>query len=217
VTALYRYLLADLIRGQRYLPPLVAFGVVVVVGSRGDGGPLLPLYGLWTGAMLVCSVWLTMVVLADEDPVQERITIVNARRRWHPLAAAVVLTLSFCLLLTIFGLGLPLVVGVRPASAADLVVGGLSQLASACCGATVGLFCSRKVIPRPGYALLLAALLVVALLLVSRIPLVNALIRLLSEGAAAAAVGPQVAAIGAASVALLVGGIAVVQEIDRRH
>jgi hypothetical protein len=73
------------------------------------------------------------------------------------------------------------------------------------------------VIPRPGYALLLAALLVVALLLVSRIPLVNALIRLLSEGAAAAAVGPQVAAIGAASVALLVGGIAVVQEIDRRH
>jgi hypothetical protein len=73
------------------------------------------------------------------------------------------------------------------------------------------------VIPRPGYALLLAALLVLALLLVSRIPLVNALIRLLSEGRAAAALGPQVAAISAASVVLLVVGIAVVQEIDRRH
>jgi hypothetical protein len=217
VTALYRYLLADLIRGQRYLPPLVAFGVVVVVGSRGDGGPLLPLYGLWTGAMLVCSVWLTMVVLADEDPVQERITIVNAPRRWHPLAAAVALTLSFCLLLTIVGLVFPLVVGVRLVSAADLLVGGVSQLAAACMGATVGMFCSRKVIPRPGYALLSAALLVLALLLVRRIPLVNALIQLLAEGDRAAALGPQVAAIGAASIALLAGGIAVVQKIDRRR
>jgi hypothetical protein len=73
------------------------------------------------------------------------------------------------------------------------------------------------VIPRPGYALLLAALLILVLLLTSGIPLVNALIRLLSEGVVAAALGPQVAAIGAASVALLIGGIAVVQEIDRRR
>ncbi len=216
MTALYRYLLADLIRGQRYLPPLVLFGVVIVVGSRGDGGPLLPLYGLWTAAMLICSVWLTMVVLADEDPVQERITAVNARRGWHPLAAAVAVTMTFCLLLTIVGLGFPLVVGVRPAGPADLVIGGVSQLAAACFGATIGLFCSRRVIPRPGYALLLAALLVLALLLASWIPLVNALIRLLSEGVAAAALASQVAVIGFISVALLAGGVAVVHQIERR-
>jgi hypothetical protein len=188
---------------------------VVVVGSRGDGGPLLPLYGLWTGSMLICSVWLTMLVLADEDPGQERITIVNARRPWHPLAAAAALTLSFCLLLTIVGLCFPLLLGVRPASAADLVIGGAAQLASACLGVTVGMFCSRKVIPRPGLALLLAALLVLVLLLVSWIPLVNALIRLLSGGAAAGALVPAVAAIGAISVAVLVAGIAVISVIDR--
>jgi hypothetical protein len=43
--------------------------------------------------------------------------------------------------------------GALPISAgrsADLVVGGLSQLAAACLGATVGMFCSRRVIPLPG-------------------------------------------------------------------
>jgi len=108
------------------------------------------------------------------------------------------------------------VVGVRPAGPADLVIGGVSQLAAACFGATIGLFCSRRVIPRPGYALLLAALLVLALLLASWIPLVNALIRLLSEGVAAAALAPQVAVIGIISVALLAGGVAVVHQIERR-
>jgi len=55
-----------------------------------------------------------------------------------------------------------------------------------------------------------------ALLLASWIPLVNALIRLLSEGVAAAALAPQVAVIGIISVALLAGGVAVVHQIERR-
>ena len=151
--ALFRYQLVCLIRGQRYLPPLLLFGVVVAVGSRGDGGPLLPLYGLWTAAMLICTVWLTMVVLADEDPAQERITAVSARRGWHPLVADTAVTLTFCLLMTIYGLGFPLVVGVRPASAVDFLVGAASQLAAACFGVTVGTFCSRKVIPATGLRL----------------------------------------------------------------
>ena len=167
--------------------------------------------------MLICTVWLTMVVLADQDPVQERITAVNARRPWYPLSAAIAVTLSFCLLLTIGGLAFPLAVGVRPASSADLLVGGLSQFASACVGAAVGLSCSRKVVPRPGYAMLVAALLTVALLLARWIPLVNALIRMLSQGDPAAAVLPRVALICVVSLALLAGGIAVVHRIDRRR
>ena len=215
--ALFRYQLVCLIRGQRYLPPLLLFGVVVAVGSRGDGGPLLPLYGLWTAAMLICTVWLTMVVLADEDPAQERITAVSGRRGWHPLVADTAVTLTFCLLMTIYGLGFPLLVGVRPASAVDFLVGAASQLAAACFGVTVGTFCSRKVIPRPGYAFLVAALLVLAQLLVSKIPLVNALIRLLSDGRPAVTVLPQVSIIGAIGVAVLAAGLPAVHAIHRRH
>lgn len=177
----------------------------------------MPLYGLWTAAMLICTVWLTMVVLADEDPAQERITAVSARRGWHPLVADTAVTLTFCLLMTIYGLGFPLLVGVRPASAVDFLVGAASQLAAACFGVTVGTFCSRKVIPRPGYAFLVAALLVLAQLLVSKIPLVNALIRLLSDGRPAVTVLPQVSIIGAIGVAVLAAGLPAVHAIHRRH
>jgi predicted Co/Zn/Cd cation transporter (cation efflux family) len=61
-------------------------------------------------------------------------------------------------------------VGVHPAGGGDLLVGFLAQLASASTGVIVGLFCGRQVIPRPGYALLLAAVAVLALLLVRWIP-----------------------------------------------
>ena len=96
--ALYRYVAAGVLHRQLYLPPVLLFAVVVAVGSRGDGGPLLPLYALWVGAMLPCSVWLTVAVLATEDAVQERITRVNARRMWFPLVAGALVALTFGIL-----------------------------------------------------------------------------------------------------------------------
>jgi len=62
-----------------------------------------------------------------------------------------------------------------------------------------------------------AALLVLAQLLVSKIPLVNALIRLLSDGRPAVTVLPQVSIIGAIGVAVLAAGLPAVHAIHRRH
>ncbi len=215
MTALYRYLAANVLHRQLYLPPVLLFGVVVVVGSRGDGGPLLPLYALWTGAILISSVWLTIVVLATEDVVQERITMVSAHRMWFPLAAAVLVTVTFDGVMAAAALFFPLLVGVRSAGGGDLLVGLLAQLASAGAGVIVGMFCSRQVVPRPGYALLLAAAAVLALLLVQWVPPVNPLIRLLAGGESASAMLGRVAVTAALVTLFVVATIPIVHALHR--
>ncbi len=214
MTAMYRYLAAGVLHRQLYLPPVLLFAVVVVVGSRGDGGPLLPLYALWVGAILVSSLWLTVAVLATEDVVQERITSVSARRMWYPLVAAVLITATFDVVMAGAAVFFPLLVGVRPTSGTDLLVGFLAQLAAAGTGLIVGLFCSRQVLPRPGYALLLAAVAVLALLLVRWIPPVNALIRLLAGGEPASAMLGQVLLSDALVVLSVIAAVAIVHRLQ---
>jgi len=215
MTALYRYIAAGVLHRQLYLPPVLLFAVVVAVGSHGDGGPLLPLYALWVGAILLSSVWLTVAVLATEDVVQERITRVNTRRMWFPLVAAVLVVLTFDVVLAGAAVFFPLLVGVHPAGGGDLLVGFLAQLAAAGTGVIVGLFCGRQVIPRPGYALLLAAVAVLALLLVRWIPPVNPLIRLLAGGdPASAIIGPVLLADALVAV-VLVAAVPVVHRAQR--
>jgi len=213
--ALYRYVAAGVLHRQLYLPPVLLFAVVVAVGSRGDGGPLLPLYALWVGAMLPCSVWLTVAVLATEDAVQERITRVNARRMWFPLVAGALVALTFDVVMAGAAVFFPLLVGVRPAGPADLMVGFLAQMAAAGTGVVVGLFCARQVILRPGYALLLAAVAVLALLLVRWIPPVNPLIRLLAGGDPASAVIGPVLLADASVAALLIAALPIARRLQR--
>lgn len=215
MTALYRYLAAGVLHRQLYLPPVLLFAVVVVVGSKGDGGPLLSLYALWVGAILVSSLWLTVAVLATEDVVQERITRVNARRMWVPLVAAMMVVLTFGVLMAGAAVFFPLLVGVHPTSGTDLLVGFLAQLAAAGTGMIVGLFCARRVLPRPGYALLLAAVAVLALLLVRWIPPVNALIRLLAGGEPASAMVGQVLLSDAFVALSAIAAVAIVLRLQR--
>jgi hypothetical protein len=147
--------------------------------------------------------------------VQERITRVTARRMWVPLVAAVLVTATFDVVMAAAALFFPLLVGVHPTSGTDLLVGFLAQLAAAGAGVIVGLFCSRQVLPRPGYSLLLAAVAVLALLLVRWIPPVNALIRLLAGGdPASAMVGPVLLADTLVAVILTVT-IPIVHRLQR--
>jgi len=154
-------------------------------------------------------------VLATEDVVQERITKVNARRMWVPLVAAMMVVLTFDVVMAGAAVFFPLLVGVHPTSGTDLLVGFLAQMAAAGTGAIVGLFCSRQVLPRPGYALLLAAVAVLALLLVRWLPPVNPLIRLLAGGdPASTMVGPVLLADAFVAV-ILVAAVPVVHRAQR--
>jgi hypothetical protein len=134
---------------------------------------------------------------------------------WFPLVAAVLVALTFDVVMAGAAVFFPLLVGVHPADPRDLLVGFLAQMAAAGTGAIVGLFCGRQVTLRPGYALLLAAVAVLALLLVRWIPPVNPLIRLLAGGEPASTmVGPVLLA--DAFVALsVIAAIPIVHRLQR--
>ncbi|HWE90505.1 MAG TPA: hypothetical protein VG317_13675 [Pseudonocardiaceae bacterium] len=178
---LVRYLLAVLLHSQRYLPALLLYLVALGVLTSDDSGPLVPVYALSAGALFVCGTWLTIALANVPHPVQRAITVVHARGAVPVLVATVLAALLSCAVLAVAGLGFPVLTGGHRVSGAALAVGGLALLACACTAVAVGLLCSRLVIHRPGYALMVALAVVLALLLVRGLPPVNLLLRLLAS------------------------------------
>ncbi|GAA0920144.1 hypothetical protein GCM10009557_90860 [Virgisporangium ochraceum] len=69
MTALTRYALSLLGRGQTYVPPLLLYAAAVVVLTTNDLGPLAGTYAACALTQFACLVWLTVAV-------------VNAQRGW---------------------------------------------------------------------------------------------------------------------------------------
>ncbi|MBT2394608.1 hypothetical protein [Streptomyces sp. ISL-100] len=178
--ALIRYSFAIVLHTQRYLAPLLLFtglmGVLTVNGS----GPLPPAYASSAGALFLCSTWLTMALLSLDTAPQRAIVLVSAGRSFKVLLGSVSTVLISCLILTVLGLLFPLWVGSYDVRAADLLLGVVAQLACACAGTAIGVFCSRLVFARQGYALVAALALVTVGLFVQGMPPVNRLLQLMA-------------------------------------
>lgn len=179
--ALIRFTSATMLHSQRYLAPALLFMTAVGVSSSNDSGPLAPIYGLCAGALFVCATWFTIALISVEDPAHRAITIVSARHSGRVLLASVIVAVISCLILTVVGVVLPLLVGTHTVEAADLALGVESGLTGAFAGIAIGLLCSRLVIRRQVYALIAALGLVMAALLVRGLPPVNVLLRLLAN------------------------------------
>lgn len=217
--ALARYTLAVMVHSQRYLPPVLLF--VVCMGTFAqDAGvePVLPIFAPMTAVVFVCAAWLTIVLVAAEDPVQRAITTVNAGRSWPQLVALVLVVLATFAVLIVMLLALPLILGNRDVGAADLFVGGVALLTGAAFGTAVGLPTSRLVIRRQGYALLATLVLLMAFLLVRGLPPVNTLVILLSQDGAEPAdmLLPELAYL-LLTAAVLAGSVAGTQAIASRR
>ena len=182
--ALIRYTTASMLHSQRYLAPALLFMAVVGISSSNDSGPLPPVYGLCAGALCVCATWLTIVVIGIEDPAHRAILIVSSGDSRRVLAASVSVAVISCSVLSVIGLMLPLLVGTHTVGISDLVLGFEAESTCAAVGISIGLLCSRLVIRRQGYALILAIGLVMAVLLVRGLPPINVLIRLMVNGTA---------------------------------
>ncbi|MGH3803890.1 MAG: hypothetical protein ACRDTD_27920, partial [Pseudonocardiaceae bacterium] len=77
MTAMARYALADYLRSQRFLPPLVAYLSFLAI-LNAIQGTVLPGYGASAAGLLPASVWLTLSLHNTEDALQATVTIVNA-------------------------------------------------------------------------------------------------------------------------------------------
>lgn len=216
MTALVRYVMATTLHTQRYLAPALLYLTVVVVATRGDSGPLPPLYGLLAGALLPCAAWLTMAVISVEDPGHYAITVVTAGRPVRVLLACVCVALICCLALTLAGLGLPLLLGHHDVGVFDLVLAAEAHLVCACVGVAVGLLCSRLLIPRQGHALLIAVVAVMVAILVPGSP-ANTLLRKMTEKADPAALVPWAAVDLAMGLAVLGAAVVVTERLASRR
>lgn len=108
-------------------------------------------------------------------------------------------------------------VGRNVVTAAGLVVGLEAQLACVCVGVGVGLLCSRLVIGRPGYSLVVALILVMVLPLTPGLPPVNPMLKLMSNGRPAAELVTPVTGYLAISVVLLLVAGTVTQLVAERR
>ncbi|MBW4717627.1 hypothetical protein [Saccharothrix obliqua] len=167
---LVRYLLADVLRGQRFLPPLLVYGAVLAMFNAGDAGPPLSAYAGSCAFLYPAAVWLTVVIATSEDPVRRAVTVVAAGG-WGRAQAAV--TLLSCLAVTAVALAaavVPPLVQPRPYPVAVVVLGFAALLVCGLTGVGVGVLCARPVITRHGWSALTAAALAVAAFLFGQVP-----------------------------------------------
>lgn len=215
--ALIRYNLAAVLHGQRYVAPLLLFIIVLSVFTVNDPGALTGSYTVSAGCLLVALCWLTVTIVNHEDPVRRSIQSVVAGGSGRVLLAEVVLALLFGVALTVVGLIYPILVGKQTWGLPDLVAGTLAQLICVFTGAAVGILCSRLVVPRPGFSLLLALVVVIALPLAPGLPPVNPMLRLMSTDRPAQEMFGPLSLYLLISVVLAAGCIALTRYVSVRR
>jgi len=215
VTALYRYLLTSVLLSQRYLPPTLIFLAAMAVGTTSDNGPLESSYAFCVLAMLVCTTWLTVSIVSHEDPTQRKITLVTIGNSLRVLTITVAVVLTWCVPLVAIGLVYPIVTGKHDVTAGALATGAVAQLSAAMIGISIGLLCSRLVIPRIGIAMLTAAAAILAVLLIRWISPIRALMTLLSDDRASAV---PLTLLTTASAAILIAALLTTRTLaDRKE
>ncbi|MET7519782.1 hypothetical protein ABZS88_41695 [Streptomyces sp. NPDC005480] len=214
--ALVRYMFTVLVLSQRYLAPLLLFLGLVAVLTSSDAGPLTATYASVAGAMLLCSIWLTMALIGLEDQPHRSIVVVSSGSHLRVLLAAVGTAAVWCLLLTAAGLVLPLMFGTRTPGLADLALGTEAQLTCAFTGIAIGLVCSRLVFRRQGYALVLALVLLLAVLLGKGVSPVNIMLTHLQNASDSTDALVPTGVLLAAAAGFLAVAVAITQTIIRR-
>ncbi|MBQ0882346.1 hypothetical protein [Streptomyces sp. RT42] len=211
--ALVGYMVTVLLLSQRYLAPLLLFLGLVAVLTSSDSGPLTATYASVAGAMLPCSVWLTVTLIGLEDRAHRSIVVISAGSHLRVLLATAA---TGCLLLTAAGLVLPLMLGAHTPGLADLALGIAAQLTCACTGMAIGLVCSRLIFRRPGHALVLALVLLLAVLLGKGVSPVNIMLTRLQSASDSADVLAPTGALFAVTAGVLAAAVAVTQAVTRR-
>ncbi|MGW3289584.1 hypothetical protein ACWDR3_33575 [Streptomyces sp. NPDC001002] len=215
--ALVRYMFTVMLLSQRYLAPLLLFVGLLAVLTSSDSGPLAATYGSAAGAMLVCSAWLTMALIGLEDGTHRSVVVVTAGSHLRVLLGSVGTAVLWCLPLTAAGLVLPLAFGSHTFAFADAVLGAEAQLTCAFTGIAIGVVCSRLLFRRQGYALLLALVLLLTVLLTKGVSPVNVLLADLQNASDSADLLGSTALLLAVSAGVLAVAVAITQTISVRR
>ncbi|MFE6779764.1 ABC transporter [Streptomyces sp. NPDC057702] len=170
MSALLRYQTELLIRSHRLLPPLLLYGVFLVIGVQ-SGQPILDSLGYTAAGLLPVAAWLVRVCVTGDPPSARHI----ASAATSPARAHLACLLTALLCSTTLGV-LATVAVARisgPHSSdrrvsvpvAEATAGGLlATVACALLGTAVGALCAWPLLRRPGWALLATSLAALAAL-----------------------------------------------------
>jgi hypothetical protein len=157
VFALLRYSLSDTFDTQRWVGPVVSLGVIVAVVSA-QNGTLLPTYAILATALLFVGTWLTVVVVNNEDPIQQTITEACAGSRAKVRLAKLLFSFLFCTTLGVLAMVPPVFVSSDGVRLSALVAGVCAQAIAALAAVALGALCSRPIVRRHAWSVLLGTL-----------------------------------------------------------
>ncbi|MQS13707.1 ABC transporter [Streptomyces kaniharaensis] len=186
VGALARYHLELLLRGHGWLPPFLAYALMLVVGVTA-GDPLLGALGYGAGALLPVSAWYVRSTLNAEPPASRACLV----------AAAGPFRVQLGALLAASTAGVVLAVGEvsalwwlsgtvanpkvdQPQAGPALLAGLLASVVCVLLGVLVGALCNRPVLTRAPYGIPVALALATAVLVAPGSP-ANAAVRGLAD------------------------------------
>ncbi|MEU7816155.1 hypothetical protein [Pseudonocardia sp. NPDC049154] len=197
--AVARYLLADAVRSQRAVLPVVLQVAVLAVLFGGDPGRLPEPWGASVLTLYPVAAWLALTVAHTEDPVQRGVTVAAAGGFGPVAAGTLLVALAGDIGLAVLSVAWPLVATPYSAPPAVVVTGLLAHLAAGATGTAVGLLCARPWIRRIGRSLLVGAVVVIATAVQPWLPPVGSAVHALERGAGPGAfVLPVVLALGLA-------------------
>ncbi len=177
--ALVRYAGRDAFRSQRWVAPLLCFAAIDAVISA-PAGSALPSFALGAAALVFVATWLTVVIVNSEDPVQLTITEVCAGSPTRVRLAKLVLSLVTAVVVGVLGMIGPAVVA-GPPTAGQVVAGVGAQAICAVAGVAFGAVCSRPIVDRRAWAVLLGVGLGLATVLIPHGPPTRQLLVLFNE------------------------------------
>lgn len=212
MVALTRYYLALFGHSQRYIPAVLAYLTLAAFLYSDPNSPVLPLYGVSSGGMLVVACWLTIALLDIEDPVQRLVTLSHARDWRRMIGSAVVTVFGGTLALTLITLiwSMIRILEFQPGA---MAIGLVAHVAGALLGIAIALPCSRLLIARIGWTVLAATVTLVVVIL-AKIPLIHPLIQALTVGRPYT--GPLLLAATTSVAALLISFVTVSFLVRRR-
>jgi hypothetical protein len=209
--AVARYLLADALRSQRVIIPIVLQIAVLAVLFGGDPGPLPTPWAVSCLTAYPVAAWLALTIANTEDPIQRTVTIAAAGGPGPVATGTLLVALLGDLVLTVLSVGWGVAAG-HGAPPAVVATGVLAHLAAAGTGTALGLLCARPLVPRIGWSLLIGVLVVIATAVQPWLPPVGASIAVLVDDR-----GPAALAIPVVLAFALAAGAAAVSAAAARN
>ncbi|NEA73424.1 ABC transporter [Streptomyces sp. SID13588] len=218
MTALVRYQAALLIRSQRWLPPVLLYGVIMAIGIS-SGQPLLDSLAFAAAGMLPVAAWLVRVCVTNEPPAARACAAAAAGPGRVHLSSVLTALLAAGAL---GAAGVAVVAVISDAHTADrrhvvplgpaVTAGLLAVLVSALLGLAVGALTNPPVLRRAGWAIPVSGLSALLVLVIGGSP-ANAAVSGLVSGSQTGTVGlpllplclAAVAAAAATAVACALG------------